>query len=80
VTVEVSGGEVLMNPVKAALGNLAGRNERLYPWSPWGQQWSANAKPTEWLVRAAAGTALTVTAISEKGGTQRRTITLGASA
>jgi len=69
--ISVDGGEVLMNPPTADLGNLAGRNERLYPYSPWGQQWTANAKPAEWLVRAPAGSSVTVTSISEKGGTTR---------
>jgi hypothetical protein len=70
-SITVDGGELAMNPEKVELGNLAGRNERLYPWSPWGQQWTANAKPVEWLVRAPAGATITVTSQSEKGGTQR---------
>jgi hypothetical protein len=76
VTVEITGGDVVMNPPRAELGHLAGRNERLYPWSPWGQQWTANARPAEWLVRAAPGTEVTVTATSEKGGTHRRVLVL----
>jgi murein tripeptide amidase MpaA len=77
VTVAVEGAEVLMNPPRADLGHLAGRNERLYPWSPWGQQWTATTRPAEWLLRAAAGASVTVTAVSEKGGTHRRQMTLG---
>jgi murein tripeptide amidase MpaA len=77
VTVAVEGAEVLMNPPRADLGHLAGRNERLYPWSPWGQQWTATTRPAEWLLRAAAGASVTVTAVSEKGGTHRRQLTLG---
>ena len=55
VQVSVTGGEVVMNPPEVAIGHLAGRNERQYPWSPWGQQWTAVAKPTEWLVRIPGG-------------------------
>lgn len=62
-----------MNPGRTDIGHLAGRNERRYAWSPWGQQWSAVTKKLEWLVRAkTAGTVVTVTARSEKGGTYRR--------
>jgi len=71
VSIAVNGGELVMNPQTADLGNLAGRNERLYPWSPWGQQWSATAKPVEWLVRLDGPGSVTVTARSEKGGTHR---------
>jgi hypothetical protein len=76
VSIAVEGGELVMNPQTADLGNLAGRNERLYPWSPWGQQWTANGKPVEWLVRAPQGSTITVTSQSEKGGTHRRSHTL----
>ncbi len=76
VTVAVDGAEVVMNPARADLGHLAGRNQRLYPWSPWGQQWSPSAKPVEWLLRATSGTEVTVSAVSEKGGTHRASVTL----
>ena len=71
VTLAAQGGEVLMNPASVAVGHLAGRNERFAPWSPWGQQWTASARSVEWLVRLPAGTAVEVTASSEKGGTDR---------
>ncbi|MBB3950003.1 M14 family metallopeptidase [Aureimonas jatrophae] len=78
VALEVEGGEVVMNPAKVELGHLAGRNERLYPWSPWGQQWSAVAKPMEWLVRAEGpGAGVRVVARSQKGGVHRREVALG---
>ena len=76
VTVAVEGAEVVMNPARADLGHLAGRNQRLYPWSPWGQQWSPSAKPVEWLLRATTGTEVTVSAVSEKGGTHCASVTL----
>lgn len=69
--------EVAMNPEMVDLGNLAGRNERRYAYSNWGQQWSPVTKKAEWLVRVSgAGATVTVTAASEKGGTQRQTATL----
>jgi len=70
-SIAVEGGEVVMNPETANVGHLAGRNERLYPWSPWGQQWTANARPVEWLVRVPGTGTITVTSRSEKGGTQK---------
>jgi len=75
VTVQLAceGAELAMNPAQVALGNLAGRNERRYAYSNWGQQWSAVTKKVEWLVRASGESpAVTVTAASEKGGTHRR--------
>lgn len=73
--IAVDGGELVMNPADVALGNLAGRNERQYPWSPWGQQWTATTKPVEWLVRLAPGAgAVTVETLSEKGGRDRRVV------
>lgn len=72
VSISVDGGERIMNPETVDLGHLAGRNERKYNWSPWGQQWSEVSKPVEWLVRAAGDDAqVTVTVMSEKGGTDR---------
>jgi hypothetical protein len=75
VTIAVEDGEVAMNPVAVELGNLAGRNERRYAYSNWGQQWSPVTKKVEWLVRArGSGAVATVTARSEKGGTHRARI------
>ncbi len=74
VTVALEGAEIVMNPARADLGHLAGRNERRHEYSNWGQQWSATARRTEWLVRG-PGT-VSVTARSQKGGTMRRTVDL----
>ncbi|WP_435310295.1 M14 family metallopeptidase [Primorskyibacter sedentarius] len=72
VMLDLQGGELVMNPQTVDLGNLAGRNERKYNWSPWGQQWSEVSKQVEWLVRATGPeAAVTVTTASEKGGTHR---------
>jgi hypothetical protein len=77
LTITVDGGELLMNPQTAELGNLAGRNERLYPWSPWGQQWSATTKAVEWLVKIPGRGSVTVTGVSEKAGVHRVTRQIG---
>jgi hypothetical protein len=71
VTITVEGGELLMNPQTLELGHLAGRNERLYPWSPWGQQWTASTRAAEWLIKVPGQGSITVTGVSEKGGTAR---------
>lgn len=71
--IETKGASVVMNPVQVDLGHLAGRNERKYEYSNWGQQWSAVSRKVEWLVRAdAPGAEVTVVASSQKGGTDRR--------
>jgi len=75
--VDPDGAEVVMNPAKVDLGHLAGRNERKYEYSNWGQQWSAVSKTVEWLVRATRPDAsITVTAASQKAGTHRKTVAL----
>ena len=68
---ELTNADLLMNPAEVNLGHLAGRNERKYPWSPWGQQWTAVSKPVEWLVRAVdiKAAKVSVKASSQKGGT-----------
>ncbi len=73
----MEGGELVMNPQTLELGHLAGRNERLYPWSPWGQQWTASGKAAEWLIKVEGRGSITVTSISEKGGTNRVTRQIG---
>ncbi|MBI5670542.1 MAG: peptidase M14 [Chloroflexi bacterium] len=71
-----AGAELLMGQATQDLGHLAGRDERNAPWSPWLREWTATAKSVEWLVRAPAGTALTVTAQAQRAGLQRRQVTL----
>jgi hypothetical protein len=77
LAISMEGGELIMNPQTVELGHLAGRNERLYPWSPWGQQWTASAKAAEWLIKVEGQASITVTSISEKGGTHRVTQHIG---
>ncbi|QXT40275.1 M14 family metallopeptidase [Gymnodinialimonas ceratoperidinii] len=79
VTLDCENAELTMNPEHVKLGNLAGRNERRYAYSNWGQQWSPVTKKVEWLVRSKGADAkVTVTAASEKGGTDRSSVALGA--
>src|SRR6185369_12707097 len=54
-----AGSELVMNPASVDLGHLAGRNERKFAWSPWGEQWSPVTKGAEWLVRGKPGTEVT---------------------
>ncbi len=77
ITLDCTDAERVMNPDHVLLGNLAGRNERRYAYSNWGQQWSAVSKKVEWLVKASGPDAsVTVTAVSEKGGTHRVSVGL----
>jgi murein tripeptide amidase MpaA len=77
VTLELEGAELVMNPQTVDLGHLAGRNERNFPWSPWGPHWSATTKALEWLVRAVdAGASIRVVAKSERGGVDRHDLKL----
>ena len=78
VRLECDEAELLMNPAKVDLGHLAGRNERRYAYSNWGQQWSPVSKKVEWLVKATSSAArVSVEAVSEKGGTHRLSSALG---
>lgn len=77
VSLELEGAELVMNPQTALLGHLAGRNERTFPWSPWGPNWSPTTKSVEWLVRGLApGARARVVARSERGGVDRREVEL----
>ena len=77
IMIDCDGAELVMNASSVELGNLAGRNERHYAYSNWGQQWSPVTKKVEWLVRAERKDArITVTAVSEKGGTCRKSLSV----
>jgi hypothetical protein len=58
------------------IGHLAGREERTATWSPWLREWNTPQRQVAWLVRASAGTPLTITAAAQRAGTQRRQVTL----
>jgi hypothetical protein len=70
------GVELIMGESTQQIGHLAGRDERTAPWSPWLREWTQTAKRVEWLVRAPAGTEITVMAQAERAGTQRQKVTL----
>jgi murein tripeptide amidase MpaA len=78
VALELDGAELVMNPREVDLGHLAGRNEREFPWSPWGPVWSPTTKRVEWLVRVAdpAKAELRVVAVSERAGTDARAVAI----
>ncbi len=65
------GAQLLMGEAVQDLGHLAGRDERNATWSPWLREWTATTKKVEWLVRAPAGTSLTVIAQAQRAGVQR---------
>jgi murein tripeptide amidase MpaA len=71
-----AGAELLMGAPVTDLGHLAGREERTATWSPWMREWHNIQRPAEWLVRAPAGTTLTITAQAQRAGTQRQKVTL----
>ena len=77
VALEFDGAELVMNPREVDVGHLAGRNERVFPWSPWGPTWSPTSRLVEWLVRVSEPTTarVTVVATSERAGRHERTVT-----
>jgi len=68
--------QLVMGQPAQTVGHLAGRDERSAPWSPWLREWNQTAKKVEWLVRAPAGTAATLTAQSQRAGVQRQRVSL----
>ncbi len=78
VTLELEGAELVMNPRTVELGHLAGRNERGFPWSPWGPTWSPTTRAVEWLVRVPDPQAarIAVVAAAERGGQHERAVGL----
>jgi hypothetical protein len=63
--------ELIMGSQTQDLGHLAGRDERTATWSPWLREWHSPQRRAEWLVRAPAGTMLTIEAGSPRAGTAR---------
>lgn len=78
VQVELSAadGVEIHSPAEISVGHLAGRNERRFPWSPWGPDWNANAAIVQWTVSGPAGATLEIKARSERGGTARSSVIL----
>jgi murein tripeptide amidase MpaA len=79
VSLAGEGAELVMNPRTVDVGHLAGRNERTFPWSPWGPAWSPTAQAVEWLVRVAdPGAAdVRVVATAERAGRHERAVAIG---
>lgn len=73
---QVEGSELLMGDAVQDIGHLAGRDERTATWSPWMREWNTPQRKVEWLVRGPAGTSITVTAQSQRAGTQSQVVTL----
>lgn len=76
--ITIAGGSLAHGVPSLSLGHLAGRAERRYEWSPWGNLWGTAARKAEWLVRVEAGTPceVTVTAGCPRGGRGRRSLTI----
>jgi hypothetical protein len=50
------------------IGHLAGRSERVAPWSQWGKKWNKSIKKVHWIVKGEIGTKFTIVAENDKGG------------
>ncbi|MCW5849489.1 MAG: peptidase M14 [Anaerolineae bacterium] len=71
VTVQVQADgdvEFILGKAETSIGHLGGRVERTMPYDAWRRPWREQARLIEWMIRAPAGTTLTVEAASEKGG------------
>ncbi|MEM6427629.1 MAG: M14 family metallopeptidase [Deinococcota bacterium] len=77
VSLELASASLIMNDASQDLGHLAGRNERKFPYSPWGQQWSAVSKHAQWLVKKEGeGASITITTASARAGSHRTTLNI----
>jgi murein tripeptide amidase MpaA len=76
VRATLSGAEVVMGPTTQDLGHLAGRDDRVATWSPWMREWGQTGRVVEWLVRAEAGSEVTLTAGADRAGVHRQTVKL----
>jgi hypothetical protein len=61
--------EYMMGGAAQDIGHLAGRDGRKATWSPWLPMWEKTTRGVEGLVRAPAGTSLTITASAPRAGT-----------
>ena len=61
---------------KTEIGQLEGRSNKLEVSTLWAASPTDNRGKAEWVVNAPAGSQLTVRAMSERGGTIRRDVTL----
>ncbi|MCY4465487.1 MAG: M14 family metallopeptidase [Chloroflexi bacterium] len=76
IALEAEDCALLMGSARQSIGHLAGRDERTATWSPWLPQWSDTSARIEWLLRAAPGVVVSVTASAQKGGLHMRSLSL----
>ncbi len=71
-----AGGEIIMGKAEEEIGHLDGRAAAQAGW--YGPSGATNhEKKVQWVVKAPAGSKVTVKAISERGGTATSVVTLG---
>ena len=75
VEIDVGEGAEVLSERCVDIGHLAGRSGRRAPWSPWGPDWTADARLVQWYVRGRPEGDVTVVARSPKAGTARATAT-----
>ncbi|MFP4456931.1 MAG: M14 family metallopeptidase [Clostridia bacterium] len=68
--------ELVSTDQKQDVGDLAGRSERVAPWSQWGSKWNKSIKRVSWLVDAKKGTQFVIHAENEKAGVATKDITI----
>lgn len=56
------------------IGDLAGRSERIAPWSQWGSKWNKSLKNVSWLVDAKSGVELIISAETPRAGMDSKAI------
>jgi hypothetical protein len=74
--VEITGADPVGSPARETFGNLAGRSAQLLT-GGMRNDGTPDRHLHSWVVRAAAGTTVTVTASHERAGTTGTTVTLG---
>ncbi len=76
VSLEAADIDCVIGQREQTIGHLAGRDEREATWSPWMRPWTPTRRPVEWLLRAAAGSSVTIRAAANRAGTAQREVTL----
>ena len=74
---QFDGVRIIMGDRLQTLKHLAGRDERVAPWSPWMQEWHQSKGKAEWLLCGPAGSEFTVKASSQRAGSRQIVATLG---
>lgn len=71
-----AGGELIAGRQKTEIGQLEGRSNKLEMSDLWAGSPTDNRGKAEWVIAAPAGATLRLRAVSERGGTLTRTVTL----